>query len=156
MSVAPCCVLMDDIEYETHAFEPETRAIIGAAVEVHRRLRSGFLEAVYHEAFARELAIAGIPFEDEVPMPIRYRDHWLTTVYRADFLCFGRFIVELKAQTSVGRPDEAQVVNYLRASGLRIGLLLNFAAPTLQIRRLTNSFADDFPGFPSLPEPHAP
>lgn len=147
---------MDDIEGATRELGPETQAIIGAAVEVHRRLKPGFLEAVYHEALVEEFILAGIPFEHEVPMPIEYRGKILRTVYRADFLCFGRFIVELKAQTNVGRPEEAQVVNYLRASGLRTGLLLNFATPTLQIRRLTNSLVADSPVSPSSPESAEP
>lgn len=147
---------VDEVEFTSRDFEPESHAIIGAAVETHRRLGAGFLEAVYHEALEVEFQHAGIPFVHEVPMPIACRGRVLKTAYRADFLCFDRFIVELKAQTSVGRAEEAQVVNYLRASGLRIGLLLNFAGPSLQIRRLTNSLAVDFPGFPSFPEPSPP
>lgn len=147
---------MDDIEYATRDFEPESHAVIGAALEVHRRLGPGFLEAVYHEALVEEFSLAGVPFEHEVAMPIEYRGRILRTVYRADFVCFGRFIVELKAQTQMGRPEEAQVVNYLRASGLRVGFLLNFASSVLQIRRLTISLARDFPGFPRSPESPGP
>lgn len=146
---------MDDIEAETRDFGPETTAIIGAAIEVHRRLGQGFLEAVYHEALEVEFQHAGVPYAHEVPMPIWYRGAWLRTVYRADFVCFDRFLVELKSQVVVGRPEEAQVVNYLRASGLEVGLLLNFAAPTLQIRRLTNS-PGRFPVSPGSPEVMGP
>lgn len=143
---------MDDIEAATRDFGPETTAILGAAIEVHRRLGPGFLEAVYHEALEVEFARCGIPFLHEVPMPIWYRGALLRTVYRADFVCYRLFIVELKAQAGTSRADEAQVVNYLRASGLEVGLLLNFATPTLSIRRLTNASAHPFPVSPGSPE----
>lgn len=147
---------MDDIEAATREFEPESHAIIGAAVEVHRVLGAGFLEAVYHEALADELARRGLPFQHEVAVPIHYKGKRLSTVYRADFVCFGRLIVELKASVGVGRADEAQVVNYLHATGLKVGLLFNFAAPTLHIRRLATTRVgrpdETFSGFSSFPE----
>lgn len=148
---------MDDIEAATRDFEPETFAILGAAVEVQRVLGAGFLEAVYHEALCDEFERRGIPFQQEVPVPVHYKGKLLNTIYRADFVCSGRFIVEIKAAVSVGRPEEAQVVNYLRATGLQVGLLLNFAGQTLHIRRLsttrtTSQSPDVFPGFPSFSE----
>ncbi|HUR25475.1 MAG TPA: GxxExxY protein [Candidatus Thermoplasmatota archaeon] len=113
----------------------------------------GFLEAVYHEALCEEFEQRGIPFAHEVPLPIRYKEKRLSTIYRADFVCYGRFIVELKAAVSLGRPEEARVVNYLHATGLQVGLLLNIATPTLQIRRLSTSKSiRDFPGFPGFSE----
>lgn len=144
---------MDPADAEAREFEPETHAILGAAIEVHKVMGPGFLEAVYHEALGEELVLRGIPFVHEVALPIHYKGKPLSTLYRADFACFGRFIVELKAAVSIGRPEEAQVVNYLRATGLQVGLLLNFATPTLQIRRLsTTKSMQVFSGFPGFSE----
>ena len=119
--------------------DPETFAIIGAAMEVHRHLGAGFLEAVYHEALTLELTDRGIPFQTEVPFSIRYDRRWLTTSYRADLVCCDSIIVELKALHAVGGREYAQVLNYLKASGLHRGLLLNFGAPSLEYRRFVFS-----------------
>jgi GxxExxY protein len=115
--------------------DPRTYRIIGCAMAVHRKLGNGFLEAVYHEAFAIELAAQGIPFQHEVPFVICYDEHELKTRYRADFVCYGEVLVELKAQVGVRSPESSQVVNYLRASGLDVGLLINFGLPSLEHRR---------------------
>ncbi len=112
--------------------DPETYAVIGAAMEVHRRLGHGFLESVYHAALAIELERKGIPFERECALTIRYRDVLLPCQFRADLVCFGTLLVELKAISRLSGADESQVINYLKVSGLRKGLLLNFGAPTLQ------------------------
>ena len=90
-------------------------AIVGAAMEVHRILGPGFLEAVYHEALAIEMTSRDIPFTHEVVLPIYYKGQQLATTYRADFLCFDRVIVELKALTKLSSLDEAQILNYLKA-----------------------------------------
>lgn len=115
--------------------DPDTYAIIGAAMEVHRHLGSGFLEAVYVEAMHFELNARGIPFDSEVLLHLRYKDRWMTTSYRADLVCYGTIIVELKARREVGGPEDAQVLNYLKASGLSRGLLLNFGTPRLEYQR---------------------
>ena len=115
--------------------DPETFAIIGAAMEVHRYLGMGFLEAVYVEALHYELTDRDIPFAAEVILPITFKDRRLMTRYRADMVCYGQVIVELKALREVGGPEMAQVLNYLKASGLTRGLLLNFGTPQLTYRR---------------------
>jgi GxxExxY protein len=115
--------------------DPQTFAIIGAAMTVHRELGHGFLEAVYQEALQLELTSSGIPFAREVDLPIRYKQHLLATHYRADFVCFGSIIVEVKALAKIGGPEQAQILNYLKASGLAVGLLLNFGAPSLEHKR---------------------
>ena len=120
----------------TDGKDSRTQAIIGAAIEVHNQLGRGFLEAVYQEALAIELGVRGIPFRQGVELEIRYKGQVLRCRYIADLLCFGDIIVELKAISTLSGADKAQVLNYLRAAGLRLGLLINFGASRLEVRRL--------------------
>jgi GxxExxY protein len=115
--------------------DPQTHAIIGAAMEVHRVLGPGFLEPVYQDALELELADRGIPYVREPPLAIEYKGRRLASVYRADFLCYGRVVVGLKAARATSPRDDAQVVNYLKATRLRVGLLLNFGVPSLGFQR---------------------
>lgn len=119
--------------------DPKTYAIIGAAMEVHRELGCGFLEAVYQEALAVELTARGIPFEKEVELPIIYKSKRLATSYRGDFVCFKSVIVEIKAISALAGVEEAQILNYLKATGHEVGLLLNFGTESLQYRRFVFS-----------------
>ena len=116
--------------------DPRTYAVIGAAMEVHRVLGCGFLEAVYREALAQELAARGLPHRREVDLPIFYKGQRLVCYYRADFICTESVIVELKAVSALTSAHEAQVINYLKATGLDVGLLLNFGAGPLQFKRI--------------------
>ncbi len=120
--------------------DPQTYAIIGAAMEVHRRLGHGFLEAVYQEALQVEFLEQGVPFQREVEVPIVYRERQLGCSYRADFVCFGEVIVELKALKSLTDIEQAQVINYLKATGLQRALLLNFGAASLEHKRVVRQF----------------
>ena len=119
--------------------DPRTFAVIGAAMEVHKQLGCGFLEAVYQEALALEFAARNISFKREVCLPIQYRGQILATSYCADFICFDGVVVELKALAHMSGTEEAQVINYLKATGFEVGLLLNFGARSLQHRRLVLS-----------------
>lgn len=112
-----------------------TYAIIGCAMAVHRKLGPGFLEAVYQQALAVEFERQGVPFAREVLYEIQYEGVPLQAKYRADFVCFGEVLVELKAKLGFGLPDTHQVVNYLRVSGLSTGLLVNFGLGSLEHRR---------------------
>lgn len=115
--------------------DTRTQAIIGAALEVHRILGPGFLEAVYQEALTRELTTRNIPFHAQCEVPVFYKGERLTATYRPDFICFDSVIVELKALRQLTAVEEAQVLNYLKASDLRVALLVNFGAASLQQRR---------------------
>lgn len=110
-------------------------------MEVHRRLGHGFLEAVYQEALEIELLERGVPYQREVAIPISYRDRMLSCAYRADFVCYGTVVVELKAVQGLSDVDKAQLINYLKATGMSRGLLLNFGASSLEHKRLINRLA---------------
>ncbi len=116
--------------------DQQTYDIIGAALEVHSRLGPGFLEAVYKEALSIEFRERGIPFSFETEIPVLYKGKRLKTCYRSDFICHGSIIVELKAISNLGDNEMAQVLNYLRATEFRRGLLFNFGAKSLEKRRL--------------------
>ncbi len=104
-------------------------------MEVHRTLGHGFLEAVYHEAMALELSHQNVPFLCECAFPISYKGSVLSCHYRADLVCFEAVLVELKALTRLANEHEAQALNYLKASGLKKALLINFGASSLEYRR---------------------
>jgi GxxExxY protein len=122
--------------------DEQTYAIIGAAMEVHKTLGHGFLEAVYQEALAAELTLRTIPFRREVELPVHYKGIRLNAGYRVDFICYEEVIVELKALDSLTGRERAQVINYLKASGLSLALLFNFGASSLQHERLVHNYSD--------------
>jgi GxxExxY protein len=119
--------------------DPRTHAIIGAAMEVHKQLGCGFLEPVYQEALAIEFTKRNIPFSREVRLPVHYKGHLLAVGYCADFICFDSVVVELKVIARMSGSAESQVINYLKATGYEIGLLLNFGTRSLEHRRFVFS-----------------
>lgn len=111
-----------------------THAIIGAAMTAHRILGGGFFESVYCEALAYEFRLLGIAFEREVRLLVRYKDI-VAGEFRADFIVDDKVVVEIKAISALTKTDEAQIINYLKATGKRVGLLLNFGKASLEYRR---------------------
>ena len=117
-------------------YKQECYDIIAACMEVHKELGAGFLEPVYQEALENELISQSIPFEREIPLQIKYKRATLNKEYIADFICYNKIIVELKALSNIDTQHEAQVLNYLKATGFSLGLLVNFGAKSLLYKRL--------------------
>jgi GxxExxY protein len=110
-------------------FKQEVYAIIGAAFEVYNTLGFGFLEAVYQEALALELRDGNVPFQEQAPIRIDYKNQILKAHYYADFTCYSNILIEIKAQEQLVSANEAQLLNYLHATKFRLGLLINFGCP---------------------------
>lgn len=106
--------------------------VIGAAIEVHRHLGPVLMESAYEECLCHELSLLGLRFERQLPLPIQYKGVRLALDYRLDIVVEALLLVELKAVEKVLAVHEAQMLTYLRLSGIRVGLLMNFCAPTLQ------------------------
>ena len=127
---------------EAHADFPckeVTRRVIGAAIEVHKELGPGLLESAYEECLADEFIRRGIPFARQVQIPVQYKGRQLNMSYRIDFLVEDAVIVELKSVDSILDVHQAQLLTYLKLTGKRVGLLINFNVPLLRdglIRRI--------------------
>ncbi len=117
-------------------YKDECYMIIGACMAVHRELGHGFLEPVYQEALAIEFGYIGIPFVREQELNIIYRGLKLNKMYKADFVCYDSIIVELKALKELSNDHTSQLINYLKATNLRVGLLINFGTSSLEHKRL--------------------
>jgi len=117
-------------------FKQESYEIIGAAMEVHNELGSGFLEAVYQEALALEFSKRNIPFKQEQKIEISYKNQILSKQYIADFICYDKIVIETKALSELISNHESQVINYLKATDLKLGLLINFGSEKLDYKRL--------------------
>ena len=115
--------------------DERTYEIIGSAMEVHRELGCGFLEAVYQEALGREFTTQRIPFRSQPVIEIKYKGKTLEKKYQPDFICYGEIIVEIKAVSSLTGKEEAQLINYLKASKIKVGLLFNFGSISLEHKR---------------------
>jgi len=118
-------------------FKDESYALIGACFEVYREMGCGFLEAVYQECLAVEMRVRAIPFVQEHRLALAYKQHPLQTAYQPDFLCYDKIILELKAVKELADEHRAQVHNYLKATGFKLGLLVNFGHyPKLEHERI--------------------
>lgn len=117
-------------------YKDEIYQIIGAAMEVHNELGNGFLEAVYQEALEIEFIERKIPYKRESSLLIKYKTHILKKEYRADFVCYDKIIVETKAISQLTGADDSQAINYLKATGFRLALLLNFGEKSLKYKRI--------------------
>ncbi len=118
-------------------FEEESYKVLGACFEVYREKGCGFLEPVYQECLEIEFGLQGVPFLAQKPLPLEYKSHPLRSKYQPDFICYDRIILELKAVQDVTDEHRAQVLNYLKATGLKLGLLVNFGHyPKAQVERI--------------------
>ena len=107
-------------------YKDEVYAIQGAVFDVYREMGCGFLEPVYQKCLEKELKVRGIPFESQKKLRLSYKGEVLNLTYKPDLVCYGTIIVELKAVKDIDDVHRAQVFNYLKATGLRLGLLVNF------------------------------
>lgn len=120
-------------------FKEESYEIIGAAMEVHRLLGCGFVEQVYQEALEKEFVLRKIPYEREKELTIRYKGDVLSKTFKADFVCYNKIILELKAVKEFVDDHYAQIYNYLRASDLELGILINFGSASIEYERIPAS-----------------
>ena len=120
---------------EQYLHKELTEQVIGCSFKVHKELGAGFLEKVYQNALAVELRESGIPFNQECPLAVYYRNQ-LVGEYVPDFIVDEKVIVELKAVSDLSVPHEVQLVNYLKGTGLRVGLLINFGKSVAVKRRV--------------------
>ena len=123
----------NDIQFQQEVFD-----IIGAAMEVQNHLGRGFLELVYHDALNVELGLRGIPYETEKPIAITYKGRPLDRTYKADVVCYGNIVVELKSVEVLKAEHTAQLLNYLKATGLPMGVLINFGEKPLRYKIVPN------------------
>ncbi len=126
--------MIDEILYKEESYK-----IIGAAMEVHKVLKNGFLEPVYQEALAKELYLQNIPFKKESLINIYYKGYKLDKYYKADFICYDKIIIELKALCELTKDHSSQLLNYLKATNKKLGILINFGTTSLQHKRIINN-----------------
>ena len=129
-------------------FKQESYDIQGAVFEVYREMGCGFLEAVYQECLEKELCKRGIPFKAQVALQLNYKGEQLNQTYKPDFICYNKIIVEIKAVKELASKHKAQLLNYLKATGLELGLLINFGShPKTEIIRIANTNFRNFRAF---------
>ena len=122
---------MTELLYKSEVFR-----IIGIAMEVHNELGPGFLEAIYQEAMELEFKHQNIPYEREKPLNVYYKGSLLDKKYISDFICYDKLVIELKALSELNSEHESQLINYLKATKLRVGILINFGAQSLEYKRM--------------------
>ena len=120
-------------------YEEETFKLIGACINVHKKLGSGFSESVYHLILAKELAKEGIPFEQHKKVPIYDEGEPLEESFTADFVCYNNVLVQIKSVPNIQELMNQQVLNYLKSSALEVGLLVNFGEKILKWKRFVHT-----------------
>ena len=120
-------------------FAEETFKVLGACINVHKKLGSGFMDSVYHQALEKELLSNNIPFEQQKKVPIYYDGEPLGTFFIADFVCFNTVLLEIKSVPELMDQMKQQVVNYLKSSTIEVGLLINFGEQHLKWKRLVHT-----------------
>ncbi|MDR2182865.1 MAG: GxxExxY protein [Clostridiales bacterium] len=121
-------------------YKDESYQVQGAIFDVYKEMGSGFLAAVYHECMERELSLRQIPFESRKKLELLYKGKPLASRYVPDLICYGKIIVEIKAVKDIGPEHKAQLLNYLKATGMKLGLIANFGTyPKAQILRMANA-----------------
>jgi GxxExxY protein len=135
---------MNRRDAETQSFREITEQVIGSCIEIHKQIGPGLLESAYEECLCYELSQAGIRFERQKPLPVKYKKVFLDCGYRLDLVIEGKIILELKTVETLLPIHEAQLLTYLKLSGLTLGLLINFNVPVLKngIKRIANNFID--------------
>jgi len=119
-------------------FKEESYQIIGACMKVHRVLGAGFLESVYEEALEKEFLKEDIAFERQIKLPVYYENQPLKKFFKADFICFNKIIIEIKAVNQMPMIFNKQLKNYLSATNYRLGILINFGQSSLAYKRIVN------------------
>lgn len=136
---------------ETHEkvlFPDECYAIQGAIFDVYREMGCGFLEAVYQECLEKEFTSRNIPFQAQVDLRLSYKGETLKQIYKPDFICFDKIIIEIKTVKEIAAEHTAQLLNYLNVTKLGLGLLVNFASyPKIEIKRIANTKFRDVRAF---------
>ncbi len=121
-------------------FEKESYVIRGAVFEVYKEMGAGFLEAVYQECLRKEFARQGVPFQEQIELQLSYKGEKLAQTYAPDFVCYDKIIVEIKGVRTVAPEHRAQLINYLKATGLELGFLVNFGAhPKVEMERMVRT-----------------
>ena len=120
-------------------YKEESYAIIGACMEVHKKLGAGFLESVYSEALEIEFRKRNIPFEKEKKLPVYYGDELMKKFFKADFVCYDKIIVEIKSAKIIIEAHKQQTLNNIKSTKFQLGLLVNFGASSLDYRRVINT-----------------
>jgi len=124
-------------KHEKLFFKDESYAIQGAIFEVYRKMGSGFLEAVYQECLEKEFDLRNIPYRSQEEIKIIYKNTPLKQTYKADFICYDSIIIEIKAISEISDTHRAQLLNYLKATGCKLGLLVNFSSfPKVRVERI--------------------
>lgn len=122
-------------------FEEETFKVIGACINVHKKLGGGFMESAYHQALEKEFLKSNIPFEQQKKVSIYYDGELLNTFFIADFVCYDTVILEIKSVPNIQDQMKQQVVNYLKSSKIEVGMLINFGEKILKWKRFVNTIS---------------